>query len=130
MNMDRIAAIADIHGNTWALDAVLADMRGRGITTIVNLGDCVYGSIDPAGTIERLMADDMYTIMGNQDRDAFAPSEPMRRSADYPFVTSRLSATQIDWLVGLPPTLVLGGVFCCHGTPPNADKRGLLDTNA
>jgi predicted phosphodiesterase len=126
MNSDQIAAIADIHGNTWALDVVLADIRRRGIATIVNLGDCVYGSLDPAGTIERLMAGDMHTIMGNQDRDVFAPSEQMRRSADHPFVTSRLSAAQIDWLASLPPTLLLGEVFCCHGTP-QSDTTYLLE---
>ena len=39
----QLAAIADVHGNSWALDAVLADIARRGIGTIVNLGDCVYG---------------------------------------------------------------------------------------
>ena len=29
---DTLAVIADIHGNIWALDAVLADIDGRGIT--------------------------------------------------------------------------------------------------
>jgi predicted phosphodiesterase len=124
--MNPIAVIADIHGNTWALDAVLADIRRRGIATIVNLGDCVYGSLDPAGTAERLMAGDIHTIMGNQDRDVFAPSEQMRRSADHLFVTSRLSDAQIGWLAGLPPTLVLGDLFCCHGTP-QSDMTYLLE---
>ncbi|MEO8613438.1 MAG: metallophosphoesterase, partial [Chloroflexota bacterium] len=29
--LDHFAVITDIHGNTWALDAVLADIRRRGI---------------------------------------------------------------------------------------------------
>jgi 3',5'-cyclic AMP phosphodiesterase CpdA len=35
----RLAAIADIHGNHLALEAVLADIRAQGIDDIVNLGD-------------------------------------------------------------------------------------------
>jgi hypothetical protein len=34
-----IAVLSDIHGNGWALQAVLEDISARGITTVVNLGD-------------------------------------------------------------------------------------------
>ena len=34
-----LAAISDIHGNSAALDAVLADIARRGIGRVVNLGD-------------------------------------------------------------------------------------------
>ncbi len=36
---ESIAVMADIHGNTWALDAVLADIERQGIERIVDLGD-------------------------------------------------------------------------------------------
>ncbi|KNX37732.1 metallophosphoesterase family protein [Luteipulveratus halotolerans] len=39
--LDRIALISDVHGNLTALEAVLADIDARGITTIYNLGDYV-----------------------------------------------------------------------------------------
>jgi predicted phosphodiesterase len=39
--LDRIAVISDVHGNVTALRAVLADIKARGITRIVNLGDVV-----------------------------------------------------------------------------------------
>src|SRR5262245_29305781 len=70
IEMDKtIAAIADVHGNTWALDAVLENIGRRGIEQIVNLGDCVYGSLDPAGTAAQLMDARIMSIAGNQDRD-------------------------------------------------------------
>ena len=124
---EQIAVIADIHGNTWALDAVLADIRRRGVARIVNLGDSVYGSLDPAGTAERLIDAGITSIAGNQDRDVFAPSDAVRRSLDHQFVTGRLSAAQIDWLRGQPPTATIGDVFCCHGTP-TSDETYLLET--
>jgi predicted phosphodiesterase len=39
----RIAAIADIHGNMPALEAVLADIQRRDVDWTINLGDCVSG---------------------------------------------------------------------------------------
>src|SRR4029453_2258936 len=87
---EQIAVIADIHGNTWALDAVLEDIVERGVAQIVNLGDCVYGSLDPAGTLERLMGASILTIAGNQDRQVFDSSEAALSSRDYHFVHGAL----------------------------------------
>ena len=52
----RIAAVSDIHGNLFALDAVLADIERRGVDLIVNLGDIVSGPLLPRETAERLMS--------------------------------------------------------------------------
>jgi putative phosphoesterase len=123
----QIAVIADIHGNTWALDAVLADIRRRDVQQIVNLGDSVYGSLDPAGTAERLIGAGIISIAGNQDRDVFAPSDAVRSSRDHHFVTGELSAAQIEWLRDQPPTHTIGELFCCHGTPAS-DQTYLLET--
>jgi putative phosphoesterase len=123
---EQIAVIADIHGNTWALDAVLADIKRRAITRIVNLGDCVYGSLDPAGTLERLMDANIISIAGNQDREVFDESEQVRSSRDHQFVTGQLSAEQLAWLEQLPPTQVVEDVFLCHGTP-TSDMIYLLE---
>ena len=123
---NTIALIADIHGNTWALDAVLADIERRGIAQIVNLGDSVYGSLDPRGTAERLIEAGIPSICGNQDRDVFAPSERGRASDDYRFVLGELSAAHVEWLRGQPASLVIGEVFCCHGTPLS-DETYLLE---
>ena len=39
----RFAAIADIHGNCIALEAVLADIKRLDIREVVNFGDYVSG---------------------------------------------------------------------------------------
>jgi predicted phosphodiesterase len=77
----------------------------------------VYGSLDPRGTAQRLIDAAIPCVCGNQDRDVFAPSERGRASDDYRFVIGELTAGQVDWLRSHPATLVLGEVFCCHGTP-------------
>ena len=45
----RIAAIADVHGNSAALEAVLRDVDRVGADAIVNLGDHFSGPLDAAG---------------------------------------------------------------------------------
>jgi hypothetical protein len=39
----RFAAIADVHGNYLALEAVIADIRAQAIDEIVDLGDMASG---------------------------------------------------------------------------------------
>ena len=41
----KIAALSDIHGNLFALDAVLEDVRRRGVDLTVNLGDILSGAL-------------------------------------------------------------------------------------
>ena len=42
----RLAAVADIHGNCLALEAVLADIRRLEIDIVVNLGDHLSGPLE------------------------------------------------------------------------------------
>jgi putative phosphoesterase len=127
MNEGSIAVIADIHGNTWALDAVLKDIRRRNIENIVNLGDSVYGSLDPAGTLDRLMRSSIISISGNQDRIVFERDEEILASQDHQFVTSQMSEAQLRWFQSLPPTYTIDDVLFCHGTPWS-DETYLLET--
>lgn len=111
--MSSLAVLADIHGNSLALDAVLADIDRRGITRIVNLGDAVYGSLDAAGTVDRLRSRGIVSISGNGDRlFGDPPTAP-----DVQAAVAAMGPERLRWLTGLPATLVLDGIFLCHGTP-------------
>ncbi len=63
------AALADIHGNVQALDAVLADPRLRAADRIVVLGDIVAGTFPPE-TFDRLaeLGDRVRILRGNAER--------------------------------------------------------------
>ncbi len=63
------ALISDIHGNLEALEAVLSDIRGRGITEIYCLGDVVGYGPNPAECIDLVMGLDM-CLLGNHDQAA------------------------------------------------------------
>lgn len=125
-NRESIAIIADVHGNIWALDAVLEDMQRRNVTRIINLGDCAYGSLDPAGALDRLMAHGIPSVMGNQDRIIVDADDETRASADHQFALRHLNETHTQWIAQLPATLVVDDLFCCHGTP-ESDETYLLE---
>ncbi|MBP1845441.1 diadenosine tetraphosphatase ApaH/serine/threonine PP2A family protein phosphatase [Rhizobium petrolearium] len=116
----RFAAIADIHGNCAALQAVLEDIAVLGIRDIVNLGDCFSGPLEAGQTADLMLLLDMnaaLTVRGNHDRYlietpavALAPSDAHAHA--------QLAHRHLDWLRKLPfSTIYLDEVFLCHATP-------------
>ncbi|SFN92122.1 Predicted phosphoesterase [Bradyrhizobium sp. Ghvi] len=115
----RFAAIADIHGNYLALEAVLADIRAQGITDIVNLGDMLSGPLDARRTIEILMPLEILHVLGNHDRYLLDRAPEKMGSWDRP-AHAALDASQLDWLRAHPMARVFRDqVFLCHATPDN-----------
>ena len=98
----RFAAIADVHGNILALEAVLADIRAQGVDDIVNLGDMASGALDPRRTMDRLMALDAVHVLGNHDRYLIDQPPEKMGPWDRP-AHAQLDAVHLDWLAALPP---------------------------
>lgn len=119
--LSRVAVIADVHGNRWALEAVLADLESRHVEQLVNLGDTVFGPLAPAETAEMLMPLDAPTVRGNQDRAIWQPPAEVASSPTHRFVREALSKEHVDWLQSFPMTLRVGGLLLCHGTPGQDD---------
>src|SRR5437867_3365106 len=63
----RLAVISDIHGECFALEQVLKDIRRQGIEQVVCLGDAVQGGSQPAETVARLRELHCPVVMGNAD---------------------------------------------------------------
>jgi diadenosine tetraphosphatase ApaH/serine/threonine PP2A family protein phosphatase len=123
----RFAAIADIHGNYLALEAVIADIRAQGIEDIVNLGDIASGPLDARRTMDALMALDAVHVLGNHDRYLIDRPPEKMGSWDRP-AHAQLDAVHLDWLRAVPPTLVFRDhVFLCHATP-DSDEVYWLET--
>src|SRR6185437_10271724 len=110
----RFAVIADVHGNRWALEAVLEDIARRGVRDIVNAGDHLWGPLDPEGTADLLIRLALPSVSGNQDRELLRDSS--------------LSETNRAWLASLPLQLKLdNNTLMFHGTPTR-DNIYLLET--
>jgi predicted phosphodiesterase len=123
----RFAAIADVHGNYLALEAVIADIRAQGIDEIVNLGDMASGPLDARRTMDALMALDAIHVLGNHDRYLIDRPPEKMGSWDGP-AHAQLETRHLDWLRAVPPTLVFRNrVFLCHATPAS-DELYWLET--
>jgi putative phosphoesterase len=113
----RIAVMSDIHGNLWALEAVLADIARRNVDLAVNLGDILSGALLPSETAARLMALGLPTIRGNHDRQVLE-HEPGRMGASDRWAHERITPAQREWIASLPATMrLLDDVLMVHGTP-------------
>lgn len=113
----RFAAVSDIHGNLPALEAVIADIKARGVLEIVNLGDSLSGPLWPVETAERLIALGWPSLAGNHERQllTLAPQQMGQTDAA---TAARLTAPIRMWMAALPASLSLGeDVLLCHGTP-------------
>ncbi|OGU55733.1 MAG: hypothetical protein A2V66_11740 [Ignavibacteria bacterium RBG_13_36_8] len=122
----KIAILSDIHGNRFALEAVLKDIKQRNVSTIVNLGDCLYGPLDPAGTADILIDLDISTVSGNEDRILLEDDDVKHNSLSLTFTKNELKPKHFEWLKSLPQIKVVSEMFCLfHGTPKN-DSEYLL----
>lgn len=108
--MNPFALIADVHGNAWALRAVLADIDRRGIGAIYDLGDSLRGPLLPAETCDIFLDRGIPSIRGNDDSALLAPSEATASARG-------LAPRHFEWLRALPATRRVGDALLCHATP-------------
>lgn len=122
-----LAVLADIHGNSLALAAVLADARARGVNRFANLGDTFYGPLDPAGTWDMLKDADIPAILGNQDRILLEGGPDRAKAPAFRSVLDGIGTNGLAWLRSLPTTLILDDtILLTHGTP-GSDTAYLLE---
>lgn len=103
----RLAMLSDIHGNSIALDAALADVERRGgADEYWFLGDLVAMGHDPVGTLERMTAlPNASFVRGNTDRYVVTGERPypqVENTASNPGVIGRLAemSAQLAWTTG------------------------------
>lgn len=67
-----IAVISDIHSNRLALEAVLQDISERQVDIVVNLGDSLFGPVDPLGTAQAIDVSQEYNSCYGELQSNFA----------------------------------------------------------
>lgn len=106
----RIALLSDIHGNIVALDAVLADMAGRGpfdLTAVA--GDLVWAGPWPAEVVDRVQALNGPVIQGNTDalfglaaEETPSGKDEIRYRDHMAWMRDRLGPARVAYLAALP----------------------------
>lgn len=121
------AIIADIHGNSDALSAVLDDIDRAGVRQIINLGDHFSGPLAARETADILLARPMETIRGNHDRVLITQAPDTMHASDRA-AHDQLDRTHLAWIEALQTSLTIADdVFACHGTPQSDTTYWLED---
>jgi diadenosine tetraphosphatase ApaH/serine/threonine PP2A family protein phosphatase len=97
----RVAALYDVHGMPWALEAVLAEVDAD---AIVLGGDYLYGPY-PREIVAMIRGLDAHMVRGN--------CEDMAEEWEI----SQLDPADLAWLQGLPLAETVDGVLYCHAAP-------------
>jgi len=116
--------ITDIHGNTVALDAVLADAASLGVGRWFVLGDLVAVGPDPVGVVERLQSLPNATfVRGNTERYLTATDIDKHGMA---WTRSVLGPARLDWLARMPlHARPSDRTLLVHAAPGRDDGVGL-----
>ena len=131
----RVAALADVHGNATALEAVLAELEREQPDLIVSCGDLTWGAL-PGETLALFepWRDRVRFVRGNSEREllerTLIDSEVARwhhAQHDEPILRAFVASTEAHQsleLDGLGPTLF------CHGSPRSDEECVTVETPA
>jgi diadenosine tetraphosphatase ApaH/serine/threonine PP2A family protein phosphatase len=116
----RYAFLGDIHGNTEALEAVLAAVRNENVDKIVCLGDVVGYGAEPVRCVEIIRELKCDVIAGNHDWAAIGKVSidcfNAYAKAAAIWTREHLPQDHKDWLLTLPLTLTYEHCSVAHGT--------------
>ncbi|TWT56963.1 phosphodiesterase [Thalassoglobus neptunius] len=90
------AIISDIHGNLEALEAVLSEIKSKGITEIYCLGDIIGYGPNPRECIDLVMENCQVTILGNHDQAALFDPDGFNAGAERAIFWTRTMLEQGD----------------------------------
>lgn len=121
--MDKIALISDIHANIPALEAVLLDIKNRGIDRIICLGDLAGKGSAPEAAVDMIKESCEVVIKGNWD---YLISE-VNDCYFLEWNSTRLRDSQLKYLSELPLyfDFYMSGklVRLCHASPTDVFNR-------
>ena len=132
----RIAVFSDIHGNAFAFDVVLADLKQQGTDLSVCLGDAVQGGPQPAEVVERLRTLGCDSVMGNADdflltgktagREETSDERETMLNTVREWSMAQLSAADRAFIASFKATIEIPlqgerKLLCFHGSPKDFD---------
>lgn len=119
----RVAVLGDVHGNAFALEAVLGDVRAASPDLLVNLGDQIEGTADPARAAALQAELGALEVRGNNEEKLWPGGRRNVLSQQFgAWLEGQLDAATLERLAALPLTAraLEGELFACHGTPESA----------
>lgn len=119
------AIISDVHGNLRALEAVLDDIKKRGIDNIISIGDIVGLGPNPRECLDLIINNNIQMIAGNAEEyvkfgaDAFPYLKSTQERYDNAVWTkNELREDQIEYINKLPHSIEINefgyNIGICH----------------
>jgi predicted phosphodiesterase len=131
----RVAALADVHGNAPALEAVLAEVEREAPDLIVFCGDLTWGPL-PEETVALVQPLNALFVRGNAERELLSlfdelPAEATERQR---FLVERHGPRERELVAGFREHVVvevdgLGPTRFCHGSP-RSDEEVVTEATA
>lgn len=130
----KIALLSDIHGNYFALKAVLEAVKKKNVNTLMIAGDFVGYYFWPKEVFEALESWDIVAVRGNHDRMLLEVSKDPEKlvllSKKYgdglKIALDLLDRNTFNWLTKLPDSIKYEvknkRILLCHGSPWNEDE--------
>lgn len=133
----QLAFFGGVYSNSLALEAVIADARGRGVERMFCLGDLGAFGPHPDRVIPLLHENDVTCIQGNYDHSIgnglndcqcgyTDPRDNRFAQISYEYTLENTSGSHREWMRELPAQLrfELDGVqfLLCHGSPRRTNE--------
>jgi diadenosine tetraphosphatase ApaH/serine/threonine PP2A family protein phosphatase len=120
MDNSPVAIFSDVHANLEALESVLSDARGQGISRFICLGDVVGYGPDPAECLEIIQELGCPMILGNHDQAVgemqIGQMPNAYAAAGIEYSKNQLDTEHRDFLSGLPLQMHIDGCIFAHGS--------------
>ena len=132
----RIALIADIHANLYALEAVLLRCTALNVDEIWNAGDFIGYGPHPDEVVQRVKHEPILSILGNYDRKVLKinqksaewkqKKDPLKYYA-FRWAFEQLSSDSISFLENLPEIRRMEverrSIMLVHGSPESRQEH-------
>jgi Calcineurin-like phosphoesterase superfamily domain len=125
----RVAIISDLHGNTFALEAILEDIAKQGVDQIIVAGDSVNVHPNSKQCWDMVVALGCPVLQGNHEQYMYRLNTPSAEPewTEEHFQTiryfhSQFSSADLEKMRALPFTYSLPDLLICHATPGDAFK--------
>jgi hypothetical protein len=125
----RVAILSDLHGNTFALEAILEDIAKQNVDEIIVAGDSVNGHPNSKRCWDMVLALGCPVLQGNHEQYMYrlntSNAEPEWMEERFQTIRhfqSEFSSTDLENMRVLPFTYALPDLLICHATPGDAFK--------
>jgi putative phosphoesterase len=138
----KIGILSDIHGNSYALESVLKEVKREGIEKLLILGDCVGYYHHPDKVMNLLKCWDCEIIKGNHETilkhyldedDNYRSKIRAKYGHGHDAVLKKLKDSEIEYLIELPlvKKVIIDGVsiIMAHGSPDDNETYIYPDTD-